>query len=209
MNLKALLFVGLVAVGCTPVNMDPTMRSEKPLVAVSGQGELQSSLSMSRQLKGEATPQLCAAYAMKSTKEQTRMMVEAELAVRGVYQCNGANIGNKSAAQVGVRRYYRSDGKFNATGRGYDCSDFKTASEAQRFFLAGGGPNSDPYNLDGDGDGAACEWGVRIRQIALRTVRTAPVYVPRAPRYSAGICHVGPRGGRYTITSSGGKNYGC
>jgi hypothetical protein len=33
-----------------------------------------------------------------------------------------------------------------------DCSDFATQREAQRFLLPG-----DPYQLDGDGDGIACE----------------------------------------------------
>ena len=39
----------------------------------------------------------------------------------------------------------------------YDCSDFATQAEAQNFFLSHGGPSSDPYGLDGDHDGVACE----------------------------------------------------
>ena len=38
-----------------------------------------------------------------------------------------------------------------------DCSDFATQADAQAFFLANGGPASDPHLLDGDGDGIACE----------------------------------------------------
>src|SRR6476659_1203325 len=34
----------------------------------------------------------------------------------------------------------------------YDCSDFSTQAEAQRYLLPG-----DPYRLDGDNDGIACE----------------------------------------------------
>lgn len=34
----------------------------------------------------------------------------------------------------------------------YDCADFGTQAEAQSYLLAG-----DPYNLDGDNDGVACE----------------------------------------------------
>jgi len=34
----------------------------------------------------------------------------------------------------------------------YDCADFSTQAEAQGYLLAG-----DPYNLDGDNDGVACE----------------------------------------------------
>ena len=39
----------------------------------------------------------------------------------------------------------------------YDCSDFSSQSAAQDFFIASGGPGSDPHRLDGDGDGIACE----------------------------------------------------
>lgn len=34
----------------------------------------------------------------------------------------------------------------------YDCADFATQEEAQEYLLPG-----DPYGLDGDGDGIACE----------------------------------------------------
>jgi hypothetical protein len=38
-----------------------------------------------------------------------------------------------------------------------DCADFASQAEAQRFFLANGGPGSDPHRLDRDHDGVACE----------------------------------------------------
>ena len=38
-----------------------------------------------------------------------------------------------------------------------NCSDFGTWSEAQAFFESQGGPNSDPHQLDRDGDGIACQ----------------------------------------------------
>ena len=38
-----------------------------------------------------------------------------------------------------------------------NCSDFDTWAEAQAFFEAEGGPESDPHRLDRDGDGIACE----------------------------------------------------
>lgn len=38
-----------------------------------------------------------------------------------------------------------------------DCGDFATQKAAQKFFLAHGGPQSDPHRLDSDGDGIACE----------------------------------------------------
>lgn len=38
-----------------------------------------------------------------------------------------------------------------------DCSDFSSQAAAQEFFIAEGGPSSDPHRLDADGDGIACE----------------------------------------------------
>lgn len=40
---------------------------------------------------------------------------------------------------------------------GRDCGDFESQEEAQRYFEALGGPAEDPDELDGDGDGVACE----------------------------------------------------
>ncbi len=45
----------------------------------------------------------------------------------------------------------------NTSGGDKDCSDFATHAEAQAFFLANGGPSSDPHRLDSDHDGLACE----------------------------------------------------
>ncbi len=41
--------------------------------------------------------------------------------------------------------------------KNYNCSDFKTHAEAQKFFIANGGPKKDPHGLDHDKDGVACE----------------------------------------------------
>jgi hypothetical protein len=39
----------------------------------------------------------------------------------------------------------------------YNCDDFKTQDEAQKFFRNAGGPSEDTNRLDGDNDGVACE----------------------------------------------------
>ncbi|GAA1919304.1 thermonuclease family protein [Nocardioides marmoribigeumensis] len=39
----------------------------------------------------------------------------------------------------------------------YDCSDFSTQAQAQKVYLDAGGPRSDPYRLDADDDGRACD----------------------------------------------------
>lgn len=38
-----------------------------------------------------------------------------------------------------------------------NCSDFAYQEDAQAFFIAEGGPTSDPHRLDSNGDGVACE----------------------------------------------------
>jgi hypothetical protein len=38
-----------------------------------------------------------------------------------------------------------------------DCGDFPSRAAAQAFFVANGGPGSDPHRLDADDDGQACE----------------------------------------------------
>ncbi|MEN9328808.1 MAG: hypothetical protein RI947_1616 [Candidatus Parcubacteria bacterium] len=45
----------------------------------------------------------------------------------------------------------------STSGGDKDCGDFSSHAEAQAFFLAQGGPGSDPHKLDGDHDGEACE----------------------------------------------------
>ena len=64
-----------------------------------------------------------------------------------------AILGVAAAASIGL---------LLVTGEGaravdYNCSDFATQAQAQSFFLSHGGPSSDPYGLDADHDGVACE----------------------------------------------------
>ena len=39
----------------------------------------------------------------------------------------------------------------------YNCSDFSSQGEAQRFYEEYGGAGNDIFGLDADGDGVACE----------------------------------------------------
>ena len=47
--------------------------------------------------------------------------------------------------------------RYDPFGPDRNCGDFKTHDEAQEFFIAAGGPDSDPHGLDRDHDGIACE----------------------------------------------------
>lgn len=46
---------------------------------------------------------------------------------------------------------------YDPNGPDRDCGDFDTHAQAQAFFEAAGGPDSDPHRLDADHDGIACE----------------------------------------------------
>lgn len=134
-------------------------------------------------------------------------MIETELDMRGEISFGSRYIGQRTEAAIGRELYERgSDG---LTTDVMNCADFTSSTAAQRFFLRAGGPVSDPHNLDGDGDGLACEWGTRIRSLASQARRAArPAY--RAPSPTRSRCYTGPRGGTYTITSSGARDYnGC
>lgn len=71
---------------------------------------------------------------------------------------DGVNIAlfaQQARNEPGVRVYSRPV-TAGLTARG--CRRFTSSDEAQRAFLANGGPQRDPLNLDPDGDGFACDW---------------------------------------------------
>lgn len=137
------------------------------------------------------------------------MLIEAELASRGQTFSGNEYLGRRTSIGVGVSSYQRR--KSSVADK--DCSDFASSAQAQKFFLAQGGPSADPHGLDRDGDGYVCEFGASLAlNAAARAFRPAAVVSrPPAPRVVASEqCYTGPRGGTYTLTASGRKNYdGC
>ncbi|MFC4556909.1 thermonuclease family protein [Virgibacillus kekensis] len=47
--------------------------------------------------------------------------------------------------------------QYDPMGPDRDCDDFTSQREAQAFFEASGGPETDSHRLDGEGDGRVCE----------------------------------------------------
>jgi hypothetical protein len=47
--------------------------------------------------------------------------------------------------------------QYDTFGPNRNCGDFSTWQKSQDFFLAAGGPSSDPHGLDGNHDGIACQ----------------------------------------------------
>jgi hypothetical protein len=100
-----------------------------------------------------------AAIAERQLEEARRQLVIVEPGASVPQPVEGVNIAlfaKQTTHQVGERRYARP--VTAALNRGSACRRFATADDAQRFFLANGGPERDPYGLDPDGDGFACNW---------------------------------------------------
>lgn len=197
MKISVLIFIGATLAGCSSSStngsrVDPRMAT------------------FARSLQQAPTASVCATYLRTSQSITAKLMTEAELAARGVKQCSYRNIGNQSAALYRRSQFARSAATTALpAGVDKDCSDFASGASAQRFFLSNGGPRIDRHNLDGDGDGLACEWGAQATRLSTLRI-AAPVRVRSTTRRSSSRCHVGPRGGTYTITASGNKNYnGC
>lgn len=158
--------------------------------------------------RGLSAPTLWAEIARTSDTQQI-MLIEAELAARGQTASGGEYIGRRTSGTVGKRLYGRSA----PIGGDRNCSDFSSPAEAQRFFLAAGGPVHDPHGLDRDGDGNACEWGRALQSSVSSYHRAVRASAARSNASygrarSSSRCYVGPRGGTYTITASGNRNYG-
>lgn len=167
--------------------------------------------SASQALTNASTGSVCATLNSSSSPETLRAMAQAELAARGIYRCDGLNI-MLVPVPAGTPGTYRRE---PVAATDYDCDDFSTGASAQRFFLASGGPSSDPHNLDADGDGRACEWRSQSSWILANAPSSGstnfrtPTYTVQRSSYSR-TCYTGPRGGTYTITSGGNRNYsGC
>lgn len=148
---------------------------------------------------------VCLAACAKATFTSTALTPSEVAAVR--------SFNPNEASGVGIARFSRPANAPRVSARlDLNCADFISNFEAQQFFLNNGGPARDRHNLDRDGDGYACEWGTEIRQRAAAAERRAAAARAAAQRRvaAASRCYIGPRGGTYTITASGARNYdGC
>lgn len=134
------------------------------------------------------------------------LVAEAELGSRGEFESGNRYLGSRTGSTIGKSRYSRPAPMRNDR----DCADFASAAAAQRFFLSAGGPTHDVSGLDRDGDGNACEWGIELREVSAGRRLRAGMENTAAQNASHHQCHVGPRGGTYTITAGGYRDYdGC
>lgn len=108
------------------------------------------------------------ANASESSKKVARPILMAVIAIFaaafGLESCNndwdlGKLMSGSTVSEAKVMRdkegnVVTSGGKYTDE---YNCDDFKTQEEAQRFFVKAGGPNKDVNRLDGDNNGVACQ----------------------------------------------------
>ena len=92
---------------------------------------------------------------LREAREQLVIVQPDATVPRAVEGANIALFAKRTSHAVGDQRYSRGFNPFRPRG---NCQRFASADEAQRAFLAEGGPGSDPRNLDPDGDGFACGW---------------------------------------------------
>lgn len=166
------------------------------------------------QLSQSVAAQSTSSLWLKQSSSQSALelaFIEAELGVRSETKSGGAYVGRRTASAFGQPLYSRSQSISQRQPAGANlrnCSDFPSAAQAQRYFLSAGGPISDSNDLDRDGDGFACEWGTEVNRIATTSRQATRPVRPR--RTTSSRCYTGPRGGTYTITSGGNRNYsGC
>lgn len=87
-----------------------------------------------------------------------RVIIEPGQLPTAVADVNIAAFARETTNLVGERQHRRPV----IRTRSSECRKFSAADDAQRYFLANGGPQEDPLNLDGDGDGFACSWDPTI-----------------------------------------------
>lgn len=129
-------------------NMDPS--SGDGLASDSGVLVL-SEQSQAEQLRlRTADAEALAAAAAQRVVIQPGQMPEV---VAGV---NIITYARETTNAVGTRIYRRPS--IRRTNSSSQCRKFNSDDDAQRNFLANGGPQDDPLNLDPNGDGFACRW---------------------------------------------------
>lgn len=100
----------------------------------------------------------------KTAKPILMVVITLLVAAFGLESCNndwdlGKLLSGSTPQEAKVMRdkegnVVESGGKFTDE---YNCDDFATQEEAQRFFKKSGGPSDDVNGLDGDNNGVACQ----------------------------------------------------
>lgn len=96
-----------------------------------------------------------AAAALAAARDQL-VIIEPGTMPEVMAGVNIAQFARTTRNAIGERLYRRPIIKNRISNA--ECRKFRSPDDAQRNFLANGGPEQDPLNLDPNGDGFACKW---------------------------------------------------
>ncbi|MEO0386715.1 MAG: hypothetical protein AAF281_04175, partial [Pseudomonadota bacterium] len=89
--------------------------------------------------------------------QQELVIIQPEAVARVDPNANIIAFARQTTHPVGTKLYNRPAFRDRLQSAS-TCRRFSSVDEAQRQFLANGGPNNDRFNLDPDGDGFACRF---------------------------------------------------
>ncbi|WP_112321545.1 hypothetical protein [Oceanibium sediminis] len=98
-----------------------------------------------------------AAQARREAAQQQLVVVAPEPVPEQNINANVVAFAKETTHPVGTKRYNRPAFR-NRVQSASNCRRLGSDDEAQRQFLANGGPTTDRFNLDPDGDGFACDF---------------------------------------------------
>ncbi len=114
------------------------------------------SLNLNAETFAEQEAKRNAAAALLAEARAKYTIIEPGTLPKIVAGVNIAEYARSTTNKVGEKLYRRPVIKDRFSRA--ECRKFSTPDDAQRYFLANGGPEKDPLNLDPDGDGFACSW---------------------------------------------------
>ena len=143
----------------SPSNAAPTLVGAMPLANPSVPGS-NGGISDEQSFEAVSSRESIESDAARRAQQAAQYQVVQPQALPEHPADTGPNIVEYAlAAPNSVGQAWYSRFMFSGEGRQQrNCGKYRTADEAQRDFLARGGPNRDALGLDSDGDGFACAW---------------------------------------------------
>jgi len=115
------------------------------------------SINLSLSTQEEQKRQREAAERRRQAAQSQLVVIDPEPVPQQDINANVVAFARETSHPVGTKVYNRPVFR-NRMQSASVCRRFESNEEAQRQFLANGGPNTDRYNLDPDGDGFACDF---------------------------------------------------
>ncbi len=115
------------------------------------------SINLSLSTQEEQKRQREAAERRRQAAQSQLVVIDPEPVPQQDINANVVAFARETSHPVGTKVYNRPVFRDRMQSASV-CRRFESNEEAQRQFLANGGPNTDRYNLDPDGDGFACDF---------------------------------------------------